>query len=131
VRRRYAELMASEPRLIIQVAQGSRLEQQLRSQPPEAVANGTAVIEAGPSDEAGGLEAPDVGEIVLAVPSPETLARERDEVRRVIARAGQRAEPLVVVVEAAEELREEELAGVLDAAGGSSRPVILRIVRDA
>jgi hypothetical protein len=123
--------MASEPRLIIQIAQGSRVEQQLRAQPPEAVASGAAVIEAGPSDEAGSLESPDAGEIVLSVPSPETLARESDEVRRVIAHAGPGAEPLVVVVEAAEELRDEELAGVLDAAQASSRPVILRIIRDA
>jgi hypothetical protein len=123
--------MAIEPRLIIQVARGSRVEQRLRSQPAEAVASGMAVIDAGPSDEAGSLEAPDAGEIVLSVPSPETLARERDEVRRVIAHAGPGSEPLVVVVEAAEELREEELAGVLDAAQKSSRPVILRIFRDA
>ncbi|MBV8220356.1 MAG: hypothetical protein JO325_17965 [Solirubrobacterales bacterium] len=68
---------------------------------------------------------------MLSVPSPETLARERDEVHRVIALAGQGTAPLVVIVEAAEELRDEELAGVLDAAEGSSRPVILRIVRDA
>jgi hypothetical protein len=89
------------------------------------------VIDAGPADEAGDLESPNVGEVVLSVPSPETLARERDEVRRVIVCAGKGAEPLVVLVEAAEELREDELAGVLDAAQGSSRPVILRIIRDA
>jgi hypothetical protein len=123
--------MASDPRLIIQVAQGSRVEQQLRAQPPEAVTSGTAVIEAGPADEAGSLESPDAGEVVLSVLSPETLAREPDEVHRVIAHAGPGVEPLVVVVEAAEELRDEELAGVLDAAQGSSRPVILRIIRDA
>ena len=123
--------MVSEPRLIIQVAEGSRVEGQLRSRPPEAVASGTVVIETGPADEAGGLESTGVGDTVLSVPSPETLARERDEVRRVLAGAGQGAEPLVVVVEAAEELRDEELAGVLDAAERSSRPVILRIVRDA
>jgi hypothetical protein len=36
-----------------------------------------------------------------------------------------------VLVEAAEEFRDEELAGVLDAAEGSPRPVILRVIRDA
>jgi hypothetical protein len=35
------------------------------------------------------------------------------------------------VVEAAEELREDELAAILEAAGHTSRPVILRIMRDA
>jgi hypothetical protein len=64
------------------------------------------------------------------VPSPETLAREADEVRRVIAGAGTGVEPIVVVVEAAEQLREDELAPVLEAAGHSSRAVILRVLRD-
>lgn len=77
------------------------------------------------------LGPPDAGEVVLSVPSPETLAHEADEVRRVIARADRGVEPLVVVVEAAEELQEEELGAVLDAAHQSSRPVILRIMRDA
>jgi hypothetical protein len=123
--------MVRDPRLIIQVAQGGRLEGQLRSRPPDAIASGKVLIEAGPADAAGGLESPNVGEVVLSVPSPETLAREPEAVRRVIARAGTGVEPLVVVVEAAEELREEELAGVLDAAERSPRPVILRIIRDA
>ena len=67
----------------------------------------------------------------MSVPSPEGLAREAGEVRRVIAQAGTGAEPLVVEVEAAEELREEELTAVLEAAGHTSRPVILRIIRNA
>jgi hypothetical protein len=49
----------------------------------------------------------------------------------VIAHAGTGAEPLVVVVEAAEELRADELAAILEAAGDTSRAVILRIMRDA
>jgi len=64
------------------------------------------------------------------VPSPETLSREPEEVRRVIDAAGSGAEPLVVVVEAAEELRDDELAAVLDAADRTSRAVILRVVGD-
>ena len=65
------------------------------------------------------------------MPSPEGLARDAGEVRRVIAQAGTGAEPLVVEVEAAEELREEEVAPLLEAAGHASRPVILRIIRNA
>ena len=49
----------------------------------------------------------------------------------MIAQAGMSDEPLVLVVEAAEELREEELAPVLEAAGHTSRAVILRIIRNA
>jgi hypothetical protein len=36
-----------------------------------------------------------------------------------------------VVVEAAEEIRDDELAAVVEAANHSPRPVILRIIRDA
>jgi hypothetical protein len=95
------------------------------------VVSGDAVVEAGPADEGGALVPSDHGEVVLSVPSPEALARERDEARRVIKEAGQGVEPLVIVVEAAEELRDEELAAVLDAGRESARPVILRVIRDA
>ncbi len=81
------------------------------------------------TDVEGNLEPPSAGEVVLSVPSPETLAREPDEVHRVIADAGTGVEPLVLVVEAAEELREEELAVVFEAAGHAPRAVILRIIR--
>jgi hypothetical protein len=60
----------------------------------------------------------------------EALRREAAEVRRVIGQAGKGIEPLVVVVEAAEELREDEPAAVLEAATHTSRVVILRIIRD-
>jgi hypothetical protein len=89
------------------------------------------VVQIGATDSAGNLEPLAAGEVVLSVPSPEALAREAGEVRRVISQAGTGDEPLVLVVEAAEELREEELAPVLEAAGHTSRAVILRIIRDA
>jgi hypothetical protein len=88
------------------------------------------VVEHGATDAEGNLESPAAGQIVLSVPSPEALKREAGEVRHVLARAGTGVEPLVVEVEAAEELREEELAAVLDAASHTSRAVILRIIRD-
>jgi hypothetical protein len=119
------------PALIIQVARGGAVDRQLRAERPRYVAGGDVVVEAGPADEAGALVPPDHGEVVLSVPSPEALARERDEVHRVIGGAGQGAEPLVVVVEAAEEVRDQELAAVVEAARRSARPVILRVIRDA
>ena len=88
------------------------------------------VVEHGATDAEGNLEALAAGQVVMSLPSPEALAREPGEVRRVIGRAGTGVEPLVVVVEAAEELREEELAATLDAAGRAPRAVILRVVRD-
>jgi hypothetical protein len=117
--------------LIIEVARDGAVDRQLRGDRPQSVASGEAVVEAGPADEAGALVPPDHGEVVLSVPSPEALARERDEVHRVIGRAGEGVEPLVVVVEAAEEIRDDELAAVVEAANHSPRPVILRIIRDA
>jgi hypothetical protein len=122
--------MSSQPRLILQVPRNGAVDRNAREAPPEAVDSGDALIEAIEPDEEGNLDPPDVGEVVLSLPSPETLARESDEVRRVIAEAGHGVEPLVVEIEAAEELRDEELASVLAATEHTERPVILRVIRD-
>jgi hypothetical protein len=95
------------------------------------VASGEVVIERGPTDEEGNLEPPDAGEVVLSVPSPETLPREAEEIRALLARAGTGVEPLVVVIEAAEELREEELAPLIEGAGHTARALIVRVIRNA
>ena len=99
--------------------------------PLESLASGAVIVEPGPTDAEGNLESPAAGQVVLSVPSPEALRREAAEVRRVIEGAGTGVEPLLVVVEAAEELRDDELAAVLDAADHAPRAVILRIVRNA
>jgi hypothetical protein len=110
---------------------GGALAQQLATDPPPSVSDGDVVIEHGLTDDEGNLEPPLGGEVVLSVPSPEALARDPDEVRRVISGAGPGVEPLVVVAQAAEELRDEEVRAVLGAAEHSARPVILRVIRDA
>jgi hypothetical protein len=117
--------MAHEARLIIQVARGGAVARRLERDRPADIA-----VDTRPADESGRIVPPDAGRIVLSVPSPETFTREPDEVRRVIDRAGAGDEPLVVVVEAADELRPDELAVVLDAADRSPRTVILRVVGD-
>lgn len=122
--------MADQPLLVIELPRGGAVDRQLSAQPLQSVASGEVVVETGPTDSEGVLEASSAGEVVLSVPSPESLRREAAEVRRVIAHAGTGVEPLVVVVEAADELREEELAAVLQAATHTSRAVILRVVRD-
>ena len=122
--------MAGEP-LIIQVPRDGAVHVQLSAAPPPSLADGRAVLESGDTDPDGNLQAVGAGEVVLSVPSPETLAREADQVRRVIARAGTGEEPLLVVVEAADELREEEITPVLEAATHARRAVILRIIRNA
>jgi hypothetical protein len=123
--------MADQPRLIVQLPRDGAVGRQLRTQAPESVVSGDVVVEVGPTDAEGHLEPPAAGQVVLSLPSPEALERDAGEVRRVIAEAGTGVEPLVVVVEAAEVLRDEELAALIDAAGHSSRAVILRIMRDA
>jgi hypothetical protein len=123
------QAMTAEPTLVIQVPQGTSVQRQLRADPPPSVAGGRVVVETGVTDAEGALEPPAAGEVVLSVPSPEALAREAAEVERVIARAGTGVEPLVVEVEAAEELREDELAAVLGPAARAARPVILRVIR--
>jgi hypothetical protein len=104
---------------------GGEVDRQLSARPPADIA-----LDPGPTDDTGGLEVAGPGQVVLSVPSPETLAREAAEVRRVIAGAGTGVEPLVIEVEAAEEVRDDELAAVLEAAGHTERPVILRVMRD-
>jgi hypothetical protein len=122
--------MADRPTLIVQAARGSAVERQLEPLVPWEVSGGQVVLNVLSADAHGHLEPPAAGQVVLSVPSPEALAREAAEARRVVARAGTGVEPLVIVVEAAEELREEELAPVVEAAGHTSRPVLLRVMRD-
>jgi hypothetical protein len=89
------------------------------------------VVEAGATDAEGVLEPPAAGKVVASVLSPEALRREADELRRVISHAGGGDEPLVIIVEAGEELRDDELSAALEAASHTSRAVILRVMRDA
>ena len=117
--------------MIIQVPRGGAVHRQLLEDPPDRLTGDDVSIEVGEVDAEGNLEASSAGEVVLSVPAPESLSREADEVRRVIADAGTSAAPLIVVVEAAEELTDEELAALLDATGHTSRPVILRVIRNA
>lgn len=126
--RGYAPAMADDVELIIQVPRGSAVDQNLHDDPPLSVASGRVVIERFPADEEGRLRPLPVGEVVLSVLSPEALSREADQVRQVIKRAAADGEPLVVVVEVAEEIRDDELAAVLDAAARTRRVVLLRVL---
>jgi hypothetical protein len=123
--------MVNEPRLIIQLPPGSAIARQFSGQPPRSVASGEVVVQVGPTDAHGHLEASAAGQVVLSLLSPEALEREPGEVRRAIGQSGTGVEPLIVAVEAAEQLREAELDVLLDAARHSSRAVILRIIRGA
>ena len=127
---RYRWPMQDAP-LIVQLPRGGELERELRADPLPSVISGAVVLEVLDADEGGAIEAPDVGQVVLSLPSPEALPREAETVRRVVGDAGTGDQPLVVEVEVAEHLREEELAALLDAIERAPRPVILRAMRDA
>jgi hypothetical protein len=104
---------------------------------PPSVIDGQVVIEhllpgPGPGSGTPAIGLPRAGEIVLSVLSPEALARDPQEVERVIGGAGEGDQPLVIIVDAAEELREDELVVVVEAAAQAApRPVILRVLADA
>jgi hypothetical protein len=121
--------MDETPALIIQVPHGSNVERQLREDPPPALGTIDVLIQTGATDDQGVLEPPIGGEIVLSVTSPESLERQREDVQRVIRQAGTGNEPLVIVVQAGETFRQEDLEPVVAAASRASRPVILRVIR--
>jgi hypothetical protein len=122
--------MTNEASLIVQLARDGAVDRHLRADPPPSVVNGRVVLDHIAGAPGGRLGPPEAGEIVLSVLSPEAL-RDRQEVRDAVSGAENGDEPPVIVVEAAEELREDELDAVLDAADGARRVVILRVMADA
>ena len=123
--------MASPVRVIVELARDGEVDRNLRADPPPSLASDQVVldqIEAGPH---GNIGPPEAGEVIMSVPSPEAVRRDVQEVRDAVSQADDSDEPLTIVVEAAEYLREDELSVVLDAAQRAGRLVILRIVADA
>ena len=123
--------MTSEPGLIVQLPRDGAVDRNYRVDPPPSVTSGRVVLDHILAEADGRLEPPEAGEVVMSVLSPEALTREPDEVRDAIRQAPAGHEPLVIIVEAAEYLREDELAVVLDAAAGTPRRVIVRVMADA
>ena len=121
---------ANEPSVIVQLPRDSAIDHELHAYPLPSVASGRVVLDHVPPGADGRLEPPEASEIVMSVPSPEGL-RQPSEVRDVIEQAPDKRKPLMIIVEAAEELREEELAVVVHAAERAHRLVIIRIMADA
>jgi hypothetical protein len=120
--------VTEQPTLIIQVPSGSAIERQLRDSPPTALDGHDVIVQTGPTDARGVLEEMG-GDVVLALPAPQELGRRAAELKRVLDQAGSGTAPLVVVVQAAEELHETQAAPLVGAARAAHRPVILRIIR--
>jgi hypothetical protein len=123
--------MTSESGLIVQLPRDGAVDRRFRADPPPSVASGQVLLDHIPRGASGRLGPPEAGEVVMSVLSPEALTREPDQVRDVVHRAAAGDEPLVIIVQAAEELREEELAVVVDAAAHAHRRVIMRVMGDA
>ena len=122
--------MTSPVRVIVELARDGAVDRYLRAEPPPSMATGEVVLDHVESGPAGNIGPPEAGEVVMSVLSPEGL-RDAPQIRDVVSEADDSDEPLTIVVEAAEYLREDELSVVLDAARRAGRLVILRIVADA
>ncbi len=120
--------MADDVELIVQLPRDSPVDRHLSENLPPSIASGRVILDHLPADSRGRIIAPPAGEVVVSVLSPEALSREAEQVSRQLRQAPAGGEPLVVVVQAAEELREEELTAVLDAAAHTGRVVLLRIL---
>lgn len=118
----------SEPKVIFQVPRGSAIERQLRDDPPQVFRETDVLVETGPTDEQGTLEAL-AGETVLSVPSFEELERQADGLRHLLRQAGTGTQPLVIVVGAAEEIADQLATVVVDAGRDAPRPVFVRVIR--
>lgn len=115
---------------VLQLPIDGALDVALRADPPPSVADGTVALDAAPADDRGRLERPGVGEVVLPVPSPESLPRRGEQLLRVLHLAGAGVQPLVIEIEAASLLREDELAPLVAAATQADRPVVVRVLGD-
>ena len=123
--------MINEASLIVQLPRDGAVDRRFRTSPPPSVTSGRVALEHVAADVEGRLGPPQAGEVVMSVLSPEALIREKQQVQDVVRGAAGTGEPLVIIVEAAEELREDELAAVLAATAHTHRPVILRVMADA
>ena len=120
----------TEAALIVQVPRDGAVDRNWREDLPPSIANGEVIVERLEPEADGSLEPPEAGEVIMSVLSPEAL-REQDEIRDVINGAVAAEQALVILVEAAEYMREDELAVVLTAANRVHRVVILRVMADA
>ena len=122
--------MAKEVGLIVELTRDSAVDRNIRADPPPSVNSGRVALDHIEADDLGRLSPPPAGEVVLTVLSPEGLRRDPQVVRDAVVQADS-DQPPVIVVEAAEYLREDEIAAVLDAADRADRTVIVRILTDA
>jgi hypothetical protein len=114
--------------LIIQLPAGSALDLQLQKEPPPSAADRRVVIEPIAPGADGRIEPPEAGRVVLSFLSPEDLRREAEQISREFS-LNTGSEPPVVVLQVAEELREDQLGILLQAAELAKRVVLLCVLQ--
>jgi len=81
-----------------------------------------------PIGATGRIEPPSTGRVVFSLPSPEVLLRDADDVRRAVDLAPAGSEPVVVVLEAADAVREEHLALLVEAGARAPGPLVVAVL---
>jgi hypothetical protein len=114
--------------LIIQLPAGSALDLQLQKEPPPSAADRRVVIEPVQPGADGRIVPPEAGRVVLSFLSPEDLRREAEQIGREFS-LNTGSEPPVVVLQVAEELREDQLGILLRAAEQAKRTVLLCVLQ--
>jgi hypothetical protein len=120
----------TEADVIVQVPRGGAVDRTWRDETPPSIASREVIVERLPAGPDGRLEPPEAGEVVMSLLSPEALRRDPEGVWAAVGGAAAGEQALVILIEAAEYLREDELAVALDAAKRSHRVVILRVLAD-
>ena len=115
--------------VVVLVPSGSRPHHALRDDPPPSVAGGAVVVSpVTPVGTTSRIEPPDSGHVVFSLPSPDVLLRDADDVRRAVDLAPHGPGPVVVVLEAADELREEHLALLVEAGARAPSPLVVALL---
>jgi hypothetical protein len=121
--------MPKDQPVILLVPEGGEAHHALRDDAPPSLAAGKVVLDPiPPIGGSGRIEPPTTGHVVFTLPSPEVLLRDGDDVRRAVDLAPAGPEPVVVVLEAADTLREEHLAFLVDAAIRAPGPLVVAVL---
>jgi hypothetical protein len=115
--------------VVVLVPRDSRAHHALRDDPPPSVAGGAVVVTpVTPVGDTSRIEPPATGTVVFSLPSPEVLLRDADDVRRAVDLAPPGAEPVVVLLAAADALREEHLALLVEAGARAPSALVVAVL---
>jgi hypothetical protein len=125
--------MTGRPYVVIRVYDGGRIAKQLREDPPSAIKEGQVAVEPVRDEDdndgsAGQVVPPGTGGGAFVIRTLDALMAQRIEVREKVADAGGRGEPFHITVESADEIRNEHVEMLLEAAENVGQVVIIRVL---